>query len=93
MKFLLTFTWKSDAKAQAEAIARFRKAGGQHPKGVRLLGRWTRMDFHGGFDLLESDDPKALTEFALLWSDVMELTLVPVVEDEELTEALKRAGR
>jgi len=31
-----------------------------------------------------------LTEFALVWSDLMELTIVPVVEDSELGEVLER---
>ena len=90
MRFMLTFSWKPDTRTRAEAIARFRKTGGVPPKGVKLLGRWTRADFSGGFDLLESDDPKALTEFALVWSDLMELTIVPVVEDSELGEVLER---
>ena len=93
MKFMLTFAIKSEAKGRDEAIARFKKTGGQPPKGVKLLGRWTAADFSGGFDLLESDDVKALTEFALMWSDLMELKIVPVAEDTDLTEALKRAGK
>ena len=90
MKFMLTFSWKPDVKAQDQGIARFKKTGGQPPKGVKLLGRWTRADFSGGFDLLESDDAQALAEFALMWSDLMELTIVPVLEDKELSKVLKR---
>ena len=93
MKFMLTFSWKPDTKTRDEGIAQFRKTGGQPPKGIRLLGRWTRADFSGGFDLLESDDPQALTEFALMWSDLMELTIVPVLEDQELSDVLQRIGK
>lgn len=93
MKFMLTFSVKPDAAKRDEAIARFRKTGGMPPKGVKLLGRWTRVDFSGGFDLLESDDPKALTEFALMWSDLMELTIVPVLEDQDLSEVLQRIAK
>jgi uncharacterized protein DUF3303 len=93
MKFMLTFSWKSDTKSRDEGIARFRKTGGQPPKGAKLLGRWTRADFSGGFDLLESDDPQALAEFALMWSDLMDLTIVPVLEDEPLSEVLQRIGK
>ena len=50
MKFIATFSWKPDAKTRDEGIARFRKTGGQPPAGVKLLGRWTRADFSGGFD-------------------------------------------
>jgi hypothetical protein len=42
--------------------------------------------------LLESDDPSALTELALQWSDVIEMSIVPVVEDKELGDVLKRGG-
>ena len=93
MKFMLTFTIKSETEGRDQAIARFKKTGGQPPKGVKLLGRWTAADFSGGFDLIESEDAKALTEFALMWSDLMQLRIVPVVEDAELSEALKRAGK
>ena len=90
MKFMLTFAIRPDTKGRDEAIARFKKTGGQPPKGVKLIGRWTAADFSGGFDLLESDEVKALTEFALGWSDVMELKLVPVIEDAELSAVLQR---
>lgn len=93
MKLMLTFSWKPGTKTRDEAIARFRKTGGQPPKGVNLLGRWARADLSGGFDLLESDDPQALAEFALQWSDLMELTIVPVFEDESLSRVLQRVGK
>ena len=92
MKFMLTFTVKPGGSHRDEAIARFKQTGGQPPKGAKLLGRWTAADFSGGFDLLESDDAVALTEFSLMWSDVMELRLVPVIEDAALGTALKHAG-
>ena len=93
MNFMMTFHWKSDTNTQSEAISRFKKTGGQPPKGAKLLGRWTRADFSGGFDLLESEDPQALAEFALMWSDLMELNITPVVEDAQLSEVLQRVGR
>ena len=93
MKFMLTFSWKPDIKARDEGLARFKKTGGAPPKGAKLLGRWTRADLSGGFDLLESDDPKALAEFALMWSDLMDLAVVPVLEDDALSEVLARSSR
>ncbi|MFC5475702.1 DUF3303 domain-containing protein [Paraherbaspirillum soli] len=90
MKFITTFSWKADAQIRNEAIARFQKTGGLPPKGVTLLGRWTRADFNGGFDLVETDDPQALAEFALMWSDLMELNTYPVLEDQALAAVLQR---
>ncbi len=58
MKFMLTFTMKPELRERDEAIARFKKTGGQPRKGAKLLGRWTAADFSGGYDLLESDDAR-----------------------------------
>lgn len=92
MKFMLTFSIMPNTTSRNEAIARFMKTGGQPPQGVKLLGRWMKTDFSGGYFLLESDYAGALTELALQWSDVMKVELAPVVDDKEVTEVLKRAG-
>jgi hypothetical protein len=93
MKFLCYFNWQPDTDTQTEAIRRFRESGGQPPAGTKLLGRWIRADFTGGIVLLETTDAKALTEFSLMWSDLMELEVVPVIDDGEFLEVLGRAGR
>ena len=90
MKFMLTFTMPVDKAKRNESIGRFLKTGGRPPKGAKLVGRWVSADFSGGFLLLESEDLRALTEFSLMWSDLCELKLVPVLEDQPLTEVLKR---
>ena len=92
MKFIVTFDWAPDAKTRSEGIARFRKTGGLPPKGAKLLGRWTRADLSGGYDLIESDDPQAIAEFAYMWNDLMRLSVVPVLEDGPLAEVLARTG-
>lgn len=93
MKFILTFSWEPDRQKRDEGIARFLKTGGQPPKGATLLGRWTRLDLSGGFVLLDSNDPKALTEFGLMWNDLMTLAIIPVAEDAELADVLQRMPR
>ena len=90
MKFILTFSWEPDAQKRDEGIARFLKTGGQPPKGATLLGRWTRLDLSGGFVLLESSDPKALTEFGLMWNDLMKLAIIRGAEDADLADVLQR---
>ena len=92
MKFMVTFAIDPASRSRDEAIARFKKTGGQPPAGVKLVNRWTAADFSGGFVLLEGDDTTALTHFALMWSDLMALKIVPVIEDAALVEALGRAG-
>ena len=89
MKFMLTFTWNPDTQTRAAGIERFQKAGGLPPEGVKLLGRWTRADLSGGFDLLETDNPEKLAEFAYQWSDLMHLDISPVLDDQQLGKALQ----
>jgi hypothetical protein len=93
MKFMLSFTLTPNKAQRDEAIQRFLKTGGMPPKGVTLLGRWTAADFSHGFDLIESDDAKPLTRFALEWSDLIEQHITPVLEDQELAEVLRASGR
>ena len=90
MKFMLTFSLSPDTRN--EAIGRFMKTGGQPPKGAKLLGRWITADLSKAYDLVESDDPSALAEFALQWSDLMHVETSVVVEDKQLTDVLKRGG-
>ena len=90
MQFMLTFTLPPHT--QEAALARFLETGGHPPPGVRLVGRWTQVDLCGGFVLLESDDPQALAAFARGWSDLVELSMVPVLEDQALADMLARAG-
>ena len=91
MKFMITYTFKSASRD--EAIARFKKTGGKPPAGATLVGRWTAVDLSSGVVLLDASDAKVLTEFALMWSDLMDLRAVAVVDDGELVETLQRAGR
>ena len=93
MKFMLTFDWSPDTEARAEGIERFQDTGGLPPEGVKFLGRWTRADFSGGFDLLETDDAKKLLEFAYMWGDLMDLKIFPVLDDQELSTALESARK
>ncbi len=92
MQFITVFTVRPDTKGRDEAIRRFKETGGVPPKGATLLGRWTRADFSGGFALIESDDSQVLLEFALMWSDLMELSIVPVLDDRSLGAVLQRRG-
>jgi hypothetical protein len=93
MRFMVTFSWKPDPKTRNEGIARFKTTGGLPPQGAKLLERWTRADFSGGYVLVDSDDVKALTAFAHNWGDLMELSIVPVIDDEGLTEVLQRVAK
>ena len=88
MKFMVSFSL--NPATRDSAIARFKATGGQPPKGARLLSRWTASDLSGGHLLVESEDARAMTEFALMWTDLIDLKIVPVVDDPELIDVLNR---
>lgn len=64
------------------AIKKFLETGGTPPKNIKMLGRWHGMN-REGFAISESDDPKAMFEWYAQWSNVMEITVTPCVEDAE----------
>src|SRR5712664_1452752 len=69
------------ARRGDRALQEVRRSGAQGRKARRALDR-------GGF-LRRIRPPgrrrrRALTSFALMWSDLMELKLVPVIEDAQL---------
>ena len=57
-------------------FADLREREANHRRGSIFWARWTRVDISGGFDVLETDNPKALRELALVWCDLMELSIV-----------------
>ncbi len=86
MKYMTTFTIRPEnIKA---AIERFKETGGSAPAGVTLVGRWHEMGTGRGFALIESDDPVAVSKFAIGWSDLVDQTTVAVVDDAQIAAAL-----
>jgi hypothetical protein len=85
--------WRIPPSSIDAAVKKFLETGGAPPKGVKMLGRWHGMNGQG-FAISESDDAKAMYEWYAQWSDVMELTVTPCVEDAEagpiLTSMAKR---
>ena len=93
MKFLMTFTLRGDKQMRDEAFARFRKTRGEPPKGVKFLGRLTTLDFGKVYVLVETQDAKALAQYAFEWGDVTQVHTVPVMGDAELVDILERGSQ
>ena len=85
VKFIMTYTWSPDATKRFEGIARYKETGGLPPPSVTLLGRWTRLDLGGGVEILESDDALSVAQFAMQWSDLMEISITPCLDDSQLS--------
>ena len=57
-------------------------------EGVRRIGRWSEFGSMKGFDLLESDDPVAMSKLGFYWADLVDMKIAPVVEDEVAGKAM-----
>ena len=86
MKFM--GSWKLATGDQAEAARRFLAGGAPAPDGVTILGRWHGMGSKVGFVLFETDDLTALSSHTVKWGDVLDLTVVPVLEDADAGAAM-----
>ena len=90
-KYMITF--HLDGTARNEAIKRFVSTGGAPPpEGLTELGRWHSVATDGGYSVVETDDPKAIADWILQWSDLLSYDVDPVIMDEELSELFEKHG-
>jgi hypothetical protein len=85
---LFLVEWILRPETRDEVIRRFKETGGAPPGGAKMLGRWHALSQSNGLAIVESSDPGAMAKWALEWSDLMEMEITPVVDDEGLTEIL-----
>jgi hypothetical protein len=88
MKFMTT--WKVRPDAVKEAVSMFFKGMAAPREGVKFLGRWHAADLTGGFTLTETDNPTLIYEQSAIWIGVMDLKIVPVIEDDEAGPVLAK---
>ena len=81
MLFMLVSSWTSDMRD--EVIKRRLEKGLQYPKEVKVLGEWTVIGQNMDFVLVEADDPKAVAQAHLAWSDILDAEVHLVLETEK----------
>lgn len=86
MKSILT--WSVRPGAAKEAVGRFLAGQAAPEPGVKLLGRWHKIDMSGGFSLYETDNPVALYTGAAKWAELLEFQSCTVIEDADAGPAL-----
>jgi len=79
MKYMIT--WKVSPSNYKAAVTRFIKNGAPLPKGMKSLGRWHTAGSTRGFHLVEGSEA-AIAEDNAQWADLLDLQVVPVVEDD-----------
>ncbi len=91
MKFMVS--WKFPTGAQLhEALAHFSKMTPEQDAAdcgskIKLIGRWHDLARGRGVAICESDSAEALANWALNWNSLLDIEIVPVLDDKE-TRAL-----
>jgi len=86
MKYIVS--WTLPPGTFNDASARFLKAGGLPPTGVKLIGRWHGMS-GAGFAAVETTDAKALYKWVTEWGDLLPIQTTPCLEDADAGAVLK----
>jgi hypothetical protein len=92
MKFWVTWNisqdkWQAVMKTFSSMSPKERADAGE---GVTVIGRWHDVAGRTGVVIFEADDLMAVQRYALKWNPYMDLTITPVVDDEESVTVYKQ---
>jgi hypothetical protein len=91
MLFLSIFTFDAGDR---ERIVKRRVLGGEKvPEGVQVLQEVVDLQKNRVFRISEVTDPKAILAANMAWNDLGEIETIPVMETEEMLEALYRMNQ
>ena len=85
---LFIFSWTHTPAARDVTIKQFMATGGMPPAGVDMLSRYHNLDGTGGFAICQSTDASALASWALDWNGLIEIKIVPIMDDETISGVL-----
>ena len=88
MKYMVCWTIRTE-HYQA-AAADFLASGAPAPEGLTMHGRWHVPGSRRGFALVEGDDA-AVVQHAADWGHLLEIEMLPVVDDETAATGIARS--
>ena len=88
MKHMIEWSFSSDTYERG--MKHFLDTGGPDPEGVRTIGRWHAPGSKYGFHLVEAD-PAQVTRLTAQWGSLTDVTITPVIDDDEAKEGLNHA--
>lgn len=92
MKFMVH--WRTHPEKRMEVISgwigRSPEERAELGSGLKMIGRWHDVVEGTGVLIVEADRAEDLAHYLTGWSFVMDLTAVPVLDDEESAAALKK---
>ena len=95
MKFMLS--WRLHTATRVDALKGFSQMTPEDDSAdlggnIKLIGRWHDLVGGKGVAIFESDDPVAISNWALNWNTVLDAVITPVLDDEE-TRALGKTRK
>jgi hypothetical protein len=69
---------------------RFQEKGRMMPEGLKYVGSWIESNFDRCFQLMECDNLSAIQEWVLVWGDLCDFEIVPVVPSKETAELVNK---
>ena len=88
MLFINIYSYDPDKRDKI--IARRLEKGLMFPKGIKVLGEWSAIGGSMGVIVCETDDPKALAQASLAWSDLLKSDIFPVLKTEDVLSLAKK---
>ena len=85
---LFIFSWTHTPAARDATIKQFMATGGMPPAGIDMLSRYHNLDGTGGFAICQSTDASALASWALDCNGLIEIKIVPIMDDETISGVL-----
>ena len=86
-------TFKARGENRNEVLTRFTKGiGTDPPEGASLVGRYIEIGAVQGWVVVETDDPTTIGDWVMGWNDIMEVTVTPVMVDEEAGPVFAKHG-
>jgi len=93
MKFVLTYTFRDGGSLEEREAAEKRSMQllAKFQPSVQISEWVDRIDAEGGFAVLESDDPVAMTKDIAIWAPLLRFELHPVLDVADATPAQQEA--
>ncbi len=68
---------------------RFRERGRMTPEGLAYVSSWVDTKLERCFQIMETSDPKLMTEWTAHWSDIVDFEVVPVMSSADALQAMQ----
>lgn len=68
---------------------RFRQRGRMTPEGLAYVSSWVDTKLERCFQIMETSDPKLMTEWTAHWRDIVDFEVVPVMSSADAVQAMQ----